>query len=259
MAGFFIIRKQVKAIRRILFRILGHYSYLRLVSYLYLQLTRLNLNKQKYPELHHLQNAIREGFVCIDIGANLGYYAVSLSRLCGKNGKVYAVEPVSLFQRVLRKNLKIFGLDNVIVMPYALGAEHTWVNMSTPTINGIFRHGLTHITNESTSDSKNNYKVEMRIPDEAFNFLNRLDYIKCDVEGYETVVIPNFKETISRYKPIVQIEIGGNENRQKLSDFFISIDYKCHSLQNGNYIPLNTTDQILNYSGGDFYFIPKGH
>lgn len=258
MAGFFIIRKPVKAIRRVLFRILGQYSYLRLVSCLYLLITRLNLNKRKYPELHHLKNIIRDGFVCIDIGANLGYYAVSLSRLSGKSGKVYAVEPVELFQRVLRRNLKCYALQNVVVMPYALGAEHTWVSMSTPTINGIFRHGLTHITQDSSADSSNNYKVEMRIPDDAFDFLNRLDFIKCDVEGYETVVIPHFKETLIRFKPIVQIEIGGKENRQMLSDFFNSIDYKCHSLQNNNYIPLNTQEQILNYSGGDFYFIPKG-
>lgn len=48
------------------------------------------------------------------------------------------------------------------------------------------------------SSAKDNYarkyKVEMKIPDELFINLNRLDFVKCDVEGYEFEVFRNMRQ-----------------------------------------------------------------
>lgn len=55
--------------------------------------------------------------VVIDLGANIGAFTVPVAK---KVAHVYAVEP--LFYRELEANVKLNGLDNVTVLPYALGS-----------------------------------------------------------------------------------------------------------------------------------------
>src|SRR4028119_421162 len=88
----------MKALRKLLVRTLGFERYIRFVSGVYLRLVRGGWGRQKYPELFFLEQIIQPGFVCLDIGANLGYYSVALSRLAGPEGQVLAVEPIPDFQ-----------------------------------------------------------------------------------------------------------------------------------------------------------------
>ena len=75
---------------------------------------------------------MRAGDLAIDIGANLGYYARLMSRIAGRNGHVYAVEPVAPIRRVLERNLS--GCGNVDILPYALGAAEGEIRMGNATV-----------------------------------------------------------------------------------------------------------------------------
>ena len=86
-----------KTLHRILYRTLPLEGYLRAVSRLFFLWQRLGLGRRA-PEteyVYHLPQLVRAGDTCIDIGANLGYYARTISRLAGPAGRVYAVEPVA--------------------------------------------------------------------------------------------------------------------------------------------------------------------
>src|SRR3989304_2756674 len=95
----------MKIIRKVLLKILGFKGYLRFVSYTYLRIVNFGFYKNKYPELFFLKKIIKPGFVCIDIGANVGYYSHFLSKLAGKNGELYAVEPIPIFGKIWKKNV----------------------------------------------------------------------------------------------------------------------------------------------------------
>ncbi|MCK9561822.1 MAG: hypothetical protein M0R02_03785, partial [Bacteroidales bacterium] len=64
----------MKHIRAFLLSILGLRRYLELISAVYIHFVTKGFWKKKYPELFYLDSIITEGNVCIDIGANLGYY-----------------------------------------------------------------------------------------------------------------------------------------------------------------------------------------
>lgn len=243
----------MKIIRKIISKFLGLKRYLQLVSKIYILLVKNNFLKEKYPELFFLKEIIKPGFVCVDIGANLGYYSIFISKLIGNNGKLFAVEPISLFQTIWKKNM-LNSNKNYELLPFALGEKNHIVQMGIPVRDGIIRHGLTKITSSASEDYSLLFDVEMKVPDELFSNTH-IDFIKCDVEGYESLVFENFKCSISKYKPIVQSELSGEENRTKVINIFRELEYDIFVLRNNKLI--SATEEIIKYGETDFYFIPK--
>ncbi len=241
-----------KKIRSVLLKILGIEKYLELVSSTYIRLIELGMMKKKYPELFYLNQLIQPGNVCIDIGANVGYYSVLLSKLSSKSGHVYAVEPVPLFGRIFLKNAGKFALNNITLYQCALGAEEKEITLETPIMEGVFRHGLTKIVDAQNTDAVQ-YKAQMLVPDVLFKDLNRLDYIKCDVEGYETVLMPQMLQTIARFKPTIQIELSAAENKRIIYELFAQLGYAAFVLSGGKLKKL-TQQTYLTDESGDYYF-----
>ena len=243
-----------KSIRSVLLKFLGLEGYLAVVSDAYLRLTNFGFLKSKYPELVFLKQLVKPGFVSIDIGANVGYYSVNISKISGSNGMVYAVEPVPLFANVFKRNAHKFALKNISLLQTALGSENKKIVMGTPVINGVFRHGLTHVLNANDDNSAlSTFEAEMKIPDELFAEITKLDFIKCDVEGYEIHLFPHLLNTINKFKPIIQIEISTSANRQIILELLKPIGYSAFGLKN-NALFLLTSDDCINYSQGDLYF-----
>jgi FkbM family methyltransferase len=244
-----------KAIRSILLRVLGYQSYLSWVSDIYIRLIKGGMLKDKYPELFYLQKIIKPGYTCVDIGANVGYYSVFLSKYAGQSGRVYSIEPVPLFANVFLKNTLKHALNNITLYQTALGAENKKITMGTPTINGVFRHGLTKVLSDDKNEAVNmqTYESDMRIPDELFSPIEKIDFIKCDVEGYEIHLFPHLINTLTKHLPIIQIEISEEENRQKMFDILMPLGYKVFKLQNANLVHI-TAAEAMKYEGGDFYF-----
>ena len=242
-----------KAFRALLLKLIGHKNYLLLVSGIYIRLIKASMLKQRYPELFYLKQLIKPGFVCVDIGANVGYYSTFLSTFTGANGHVYAVEPVDLFAGVFKKNAATFALNNITLYQTALGGEKRTITMGTPIIEGVFRHGLTKIVDEQEQGNLHTYEVPMQIPDELFAGLSRFDFLKCDVEGYEVFIMPHFIQTLSRFKPVIQMEISSESNRNAIFNLLAPLGYRIFALKNNELAPL-TPQEALVYESGDFYF-----
>jgi hypothetical protein len=100
-----------KIIRQILLKIFGNEKYLTLVSNVFLRMYHSGKAKKKYPEMYLLSHFVKEGYTCIDLGANLGYYTIPLAELTGDSGKVYSVEPIKLlnYQVELKLYLMLSG------------------------------------------------------------------------------------------------------------------------------------------------------
>ena len=246
----------MKLLRKLLEKALGFEGYLRLVSKSYLWLTGRGMFKSKYPELFYLEKIIKPGFYCLDIGANLGYYSTSLSKLSGKNGHVYAVEPVPVFQQIWKDNVQMSGVQNLTLLPYALGSSNGTMQMGTPTRNGLVHHGMTKVVQPGQENYVHYYTVEMKVPDELFVNFPRLDFVKCDVEGYEHLVFSNMVQTLRKFKPLIQTELNGAENRQKVYDLLTGLGYKAHILGHGSTMVPVLADKVTSAPESDFYFLP---
>lgn len=236
------------AIHKILYKTLPLESYLLAVSRLFFLTYRLGLGRRNPATeyVYHLPELVRTGDTVIDIGANLGYYTRPLSELAGPSGKVYAVEPVPQILAVLRRNLR--SCRNVEILPYALGAEEKAIRMGNDSARrtGYFGTGQNFV-NESGSETDVEFSAEMQRGSILFADLKRLDFVKCDIEGYETVVMAEMRPLLERFRPKVLIETGG-ENRRQIVGLFSELGYEAYTLDCGREIPLlpdSTKDLIF--------------
>jgi hypothetical protein len=134
---------------------------------------------------------------------------------------------------------------------YALGLENKKIEMVLPKMGGYLRTGLAHIPNDKP-DPKNVYsfEVEMVRGSSLLNGLSKLNYIKCDIEGYEEYVLPELRDIIEKYRPILQVETWGT-HKEKVFLLMQSLGYVQYGVYK-NKLVKNMTDDI---EAGDYLFI----
>ena len=241
----------MRLIHRLLYRMLPLGGYLRVVSRLFFLWQRLGIGRQAPATeyVYHLPQLVRAGDTCIDIGANLGYYARTISRLAGPAGRLYAVEPVAPIREVLRRNLH--RCSNVEILPYALGAEDRDVAMGNDSAreSGYFGTGQNFV-NDAGQPTDVAFEARMRRGSELFARLERLDFIKCDIEGYELTVMREMQPLLERFHPTVLIETGG-ANRPEIIRLFTTLGYRGFTLDHGVEValtPESTKDIIFRHA-----------
>ena len=232
----------MRLIHKILYRLLPLEGYLRVVSAMFFVWKRLGIGR--YAEateyVYHLPNLVGEGATAIDIGANLGYYSRYISQAIGEGGKLYSVEPVAPILGVLRHNLR--HCSNVEILPYALGEEEREIVMCNDTARyqGYFGTGQNFVGDAAATEGEQEgerFPAQMRRGSELFSKLTRLNFIKCDIEGYEVVVMNELRPLLERFRPTVLIETGG-ENRAKIIKLFHSLNYRGYTFEHGLEVPL---------------------
>ena len=238
-------------IRKILYTLLPLEAYLATLSKLYFLTFNLGLLKSNklYDYPYFLKNIIKKGDTCLDIGANLGYISVPLSKLVGSQGKIYAVEPVKPILKVLRKNTK--SLKNIEILPYALGEENKVIQLGNDSIQekGFLATGRSTIIKD-TDKTDITFPAEMKKGSELFSNLSSLQFVKCDIEGYEIIVIPELEPVLQKHRPIILIETRG-ESRIQLLQFFKDREYTSFVLKEGQLYPSAESDSI------DLLVVPK--
>ena len=236
---------------RILYRLLPLEGYLRVVSRLFFLYRALGIGRtgRALEYNYHLLQLVKEGDTVIDIGANLGYYTRPLADIVGVTGEVYAVEPVPVIFSVLKRN--VGGRKNVTLLNYALGSEERTIEMANDSVAaaGYFGTGRNFVSDGELSGDAIRFSAQMVRGNRLFADLKRIDFIKCDIEGYERVVIPELQPLIERHHPTVLIETDG-ETRQEIIKMFSQMGYRAYMLENGKEVTLDAAsdkDIIFRY------------
>ena len=158
-----------------------------------------------YPWERHLlelfERHIVPGTVVVEVGAHIGTHTVPMSRLAGPWGRVYAFEPQRKIYRELHHNLALNGINNAVILRYAVGAGETRIVEMNPSTGG----------NEGgTGVGQGGDRAELRALD-GFGF-ERVSLLKIDVEGYENEVVEGAVDTIRRNRPVIILEIAGGQD-----------------------------------------------
>ena len=145
---------------------------------------------------------IKKDWVCFDIGAHIGYYAMLMSSLA-PDGMVYAFEPCRQTFQMAVANIRYnsvtnwYNFSNISMRMCAVGDADN-VLQETLWLTGTSEDGL-----GKTTDTFEFLTVDT-LADEYE--LSRLDLIKSDTDGWEIEVLLGARKTIERFSPIIVIE-----------------------------------------------------
>jgi FkbM family methyltransferase len=156
-----------------------------------------------------MRGILPEDGVAFDIGAHAGQYTKLLSRLVPR-GQVFAFEPGSYARSILRVALYVNRCRNVCIVPLALGEREGTAMLTLPVKrSGAYGFGLAHLGRDTRWRDVRRDIVALTTIDRiaALTELNRLDFIKADVEGWEMHAVRGGLDTIRRFRPVIMLEM----------------------------------------------------
>ncbi|HZS11321.1 MAG TPA: FkbM family methyltransferase [Nitrospirales bacterium] len=149
---------------------------------------------------------LRPGAVAIDAGANFGWYATLFSKLVGSEGQVHAFEPIPHTAAALAENCRLNDCGNVRINRLALGEQKGEVTIY---LNPRSACGDASMYPASSEDARpTRCTVTTLDAYMAETGLTRCDFIKCDVEGAELECLRGARGLLSRFRPVVVVEIN---------------------------------------------------
>ena len=175
-----------------------------------------------------------EGVVAIDCGANIGVHSVEWARLMTSWGSVIAFEAQEKIFYALAGNIILNNCLNVTARNSAVGASCGFIEIPEPNYLIPSSYGSFELQKKQNNEyigQEINYKNTKKIPLMTIDSLNleRLDFMKIDVEGMEEDVLEGSKDAISKFKPIMIIEII-KSNKDKLLSFLEPMGYFIYPL-----------------------------
>ena len=187
------------------------------------------------PELCCLQHFLGPGQVFVDVGANVGVFTVKAAKEVGDGGLVIAIEPFIETALRLSHNIRANGYSNVRVRNFCVGREtqHARLHLNKGKPNSF------SLVSNGNAESISVLSVSL---DElcCWECLERLDYLKIDAEGAEAAVLEGGQGAISRFRPIVQVEVT-------ICDSSLGLNYRRFAAPNSInnvFIPAENTKAI---------------
>lgn len=150
---------------------------------------------------------LSQGDVCIDAGANIGWYSLYAASLVGSQGKVVAVEPDVQNFTILQKNSAENKLPQIEALHCALGRE---ASGSFYLYRSDENFGDHFISEKNIAIDRDSTKVPITNIDTLVQKIGRQPrLIKIDVQGSEVEVLEGMKQTLAHEEqPILLVEFA---------------------------------------------------
>jgi len=204
----------------------------------------LNIAREDFEksELAFVRQSLRLGDSVLDIGANIGFFAMYMALFVGAEGHVHAYEPIAanaeLLERSIRENR--FG-DRITLRRTAVGAVPGEIRLAyVPLESGSRNSGGAYVlgADHTASDHQETLSVAMvRLDEEELR--RPIRFIKIDVEGAEPFVFRGARELLAADRPIILSEIHPSQLARvsgcrpaDLIEEMRDLGYECVLLEN---------------------------
>jgi FkbM family methyltransferase len=160
------------------------------------------------PYLGHGYVAIAPDAVVVDVGANIGDFAVQAARLCPQ-GRVIAVEPLRSAGAMIATQARLNGLSNVTWFHAALSGVE---GQPSARQDGAFYQTAADIAESPRVLTLGGLMTELG--------LTRIDLLKLDCEGAEWDILPAAEARLPQVAQIcMEYHLEGGWTAEKLADW----------------------------------------
>jgi FkbM family methyltransferase len=198
--------------------------------------------------LRYLGSVVRPGMVAVDVGANVGFLTVLLSKLVGPVGRVHAFEPWPANLEFLNANLWRHGCSNVTVYPFA----------------ALDRSGAVSFARDPAGDSGGHvdlaggggFDVDAVTIAEAVQE-QRIDVLKIDAEGAEPLVLTGAAPLLARSAGVAAVvEFRGGphldgRSPEEVLDHYLALGLEPYRLLPSGRAVATTPDELIAVAAGD--------
>jgi len=169
---------------------------------------------------------VQPGWVCVDVGAHLGYFTLLMVHLAREKGRVFAFEAHPENFRWLQENMALNGLTvRVTVENLAVSdGSQTFVYLNAPT------YYTTEWSIVRASPVHRSLKVRAVALDQYFAQGPRVNFIKMDIEGAEYLAFLGMRHLLQRDRPVCLIELHGEEGQMAVQ-FLLESEYTLMDLE----------------------------
>lgn len=175
-------------------------------------------------ETEVFRKVLKEGSIAMELGSNIGSLTVPMAQCVGETGIVYAFEPGEDAFTLLKQNIEQNGLvDRVKLYKMAATDRH----MTLP----VYHNPSPNYP--KVSDGRDNPHAQGEKADEYCESmtidelnLERLDFVKIDVDGCEQSALDGMRETIKRCRPVIFIENEIPHKAEKLVATLVDAGYR---------------------------------
>lgn len=200
----------------------------------WMTVTNRIVNDKPTYQYHKLEEAVKycskdRRRTGIDIGAHCGLWSM---HLCTFFNKIIAFEPITAHWECFLKNV---NLKNVELYTVALGKDPGVVSLTT----GANSSGDTWVI-PNGSNAKVAEVVLMKTLDSFY--LQNIDFIKIDCEGYELPILMGGENTIKEWYPVICVEQKPNHGSRfgykdtEAVDYLKSLGYRIKKEMQGDFI-----------------------
>ena len=208
-----------------------------------------NKDGNEEKELLLLRYWLQSDSVFFDIGANNGLYTY-VAQLYTRADNIYTFEPIPELSSRLKymfsdaRHFRLAFSDDKSTRSFKIPIIGGDEYKSRGTLNTTYKEKGETTTRliDVTTDTLDGFCNK--------NNVNRLDFIKIDVEGHERKVIEGGTETLKTLRPVLQVEIEQrhhDDNILHIIEYIKKLGYHCHflDLQIRQIVPLETNPQQI--------------
>ncbi|MCO5230486.1 MAG: FkbM family methyltransferase [Chitinophagales bacterium] len=185
----------------------------------------------------HIKRKLKneDSITIFDVGANVGNYAKSLSKVFDNNAKIYSFEPSKSTFEIFKSNTQ--DIKNIIGNNFGFSDnvyQHTlFKDFEGSGLASVYQRNLDHwgITMDKSEE------IQLSTIDKFCkdNQIDHIHFLKLDIEGHELNALKGAKEMLSNKKiDFIQFEFGGCniDSRTYFQDFYYLLkdDYKIYRI-----------------------------
>jgi FkbM family methyltransferase len=180
------------------------------------------LGTTERPLLDWFTRHAQPGSTWLDIGSHYGYTAIALARLVGPGGRVFAFEPVVSTAGCLAQTRAVNGLEQLTVVPLALGPGEELKSLRLPAVRGMADSTL----NGANPVKETIYSISFDVLWSSISGDNSAIHgVKIDVQGMELPVLLGMRQALLRCAPTLVVEFHAGVDRREVLDFLAACGY----------------------------------
>ena len=215
------------------------------------------LNFGSYESAHAdmLNALVRDGNTILDVGANIGFYTISLARKFPWTA-IFAFEPIPATFACLRANLELNGVTNARIFNFGLSDRECEQVFYFSPRNSVSASAVRLI--EEADGAAVVCRVR-RLDDFVEEHSLHVDFLKCDVEGAEYLVFQGAAETLRRDRPVIVAEMlrkwaaRFHYHPNDILRFLGGLGYRCFTAAERRLLPFTAMDEHT--TATNFFFL----